>query len=178
MIVASIDLIGGKAVQLEQGVRVVIERGDVRALAERFGRLGEVAVIDLDAALGSGDNVALIESLCAVAPCRVGGGIRDVERAKAYLRAGAARVIVGTAASSELLRQLPRDRALVAIDARAGRVATHGWNRRPPRRRWNVPLGSDLTAAVSCIPAWSATACSAAPTSRRRARCARASKAS
>jgi phosphoribosyl-ATP pyrophosphohydrolase len=127
MIVCSIDLMGGKAVQLERGERLVLERDDVVALAERFGRLGEVAVIDLDAALGRGDNRPLIEVLCKVARCRVGGGIRDAERARRFLQAGAQSVILGTAAAPELLRQLPRERTIVALDARAGRVVTHGW---------------------------------------------------
>lgn len=127
MIVCSIDLMEGKAVQLQQGERKMLERDDVIALAEQFGRLGEVAVIDLDAARGVGQNRALIERLCRVARCRVGGGIRDVERARAYLRAGAQKVIIGTAASEELLSQLPPERSIVAIDGRAGKVVTHGW---------------------------------------------------
>ena len=127
MIVASIDLIGGKAVQLEQGKRLVLERDDVLALAERFGRLGEIAVIDLDAALGQGENTALILELCRVARCRVGGGIRSVELARRYLRAGAAAVIIGTAATPDFLAQLPRERVIVALDARDGAVTLEGW---------------------------------------------------
>lgn len=127
MIVCSIDLIDGKAVQLRQGERLVLERDDVRALAERFGRVGEVAVIDVDAARGNGENHALIEELCKIAPCRVGGGIRDAGAALRYLRAGAQRVILGTAASVELLVQLPRERTIVAVDARGDRVASNGW---------------------------------------------------
>jgi phosphoribosyl-AMP cyclohydrolase / phosphoribosyl-ATP pyrophosphohydrolase len=132
MIVCSIDLIGGKAVQLERGERQVLERDDVLALAERFGRLGEIAVIDLDAAFGRGDNRELIEQLCRVAHVRVGGGIRDLENARRYLRAGARRVILGTGASPELLSELPRERTIVAIDARDGRVATNGWRTLSP----------------------------------------------
>jgi phosphoribosyl-ATP pyrophosphohydrolase/phosphoribosyl-AMP cyclohydrolase len=127
VIVCSIDLMGGKAVQLQQGERLVLEREDVVALAERFSRCGEIAVIDLDAARGRGENIVLIEELCRRFPCRVGGGIRDAERAKAYLRAGAQKVILGTAAVPEILNALPRERMLVALDTRAGRVATHGW---------------------------------------------------
>jgi len=127
MIVCSIDLMGGKAVQLERGERLVLEREDVFALAERFGRVGEVAVIDLDAALGRGDNRELVRSLCRVAPVRAGGGIRNIEAARAYLRAGAERVILGTAATPELLASLPRERTMVALDARAGIVRTNGW---------------------------------------------------
>ncbi len=127
MIVASIDLRGGKAVQLQQGQTQVLERDDVLDLAQRFGRLGDVAVVDLDAAFGEGENTGLIGELCRIARCRVGGGIRDIERAKTYLRRGAASIVVGTAASEEFLRQLPRERVLVALDARNGHVAVDGW---------------------------------------------------
>lgn len=127
MIVPSIDLRGGKAVQLQQGERMVLERTDVLELATRFGRLGEIAVIDLDAAFGEGDNLELILQLCRVARCRVGGGIRDAAYAQRLLRGGAAGVILGTAATPELLEQLPRDRTIVAIDERGGRVAVNGW---------------------------------------------------
>ena len=127
MIVASIDLRGGKAVQLRQGRYPVLERDDVVALATQFGRLGEIAVIDLDAVFDEGENTELILQLCRLARCRVGGGIRDAERAKRYLRGGASSVIIGTAASPEVLAQLPRERVLVALDARAGIVAERGW---------------------------------------------------
>jgi phosphoribosyl-ATP pyrophosphohydrolase len=127
MIVPSIDLMNGKAVQLEQGARTVIERDDVLDLAERFGRVGTVAVVDLDAALERGDNRALIRALCRIAPCRVGGGLRDAQRALDALRDGAEEVVIGTAATGEVLGKLPRDRTFVALDARGGRVTTNGW---------------------------------------------------
>jgi len=127
VIVASIDLRGGKAVQLQQGRVPVLERDDVFELAARFGRLGEIAVIDLDAAFGEGENTEMILQLCRIARCRVGGGIRDLERARRYLRGGAAQIIIGTAASAELLEKLPREHTIVALDARAGRVALDGW---------------------------------------------------
>lgn len=127
VIVPSIDLIGGRAVQLQQGERLVLERDDVFELAQRFGRLGEIAVVDLDAAFGRGENTALILQLCRLARCRVGGGIRDVDRAKRYLRGGAAAVVIGTAATPDFLAQLPRERAIVALDARNGNVTTDGW---------------------------------------------------
>lgn len=127
MIVCSIDLIDGKAVQLERGERLVLQRDDVVALARHFARLGEIAVIDIDAARGTGTNRALIERLCRVARVRVGGGVRDREAAIRYLRAGAERVIVGTAATPDLLGALPRERTIVALDARGERVVTDGW---------------------------------------------------
>jgi phosphoribosyl-ATP pyrophosphohydrolase len=127
VIVPSIDLRGGKAVQLRQGREHVLERTDVLELAVQFGRYGEIAVIDLDAAFGEGDNLELVLQLCRVARCRAGGGIRTTERAQRVLRGGAASIIVGTAATPEFLSQLPTDRVLVALDERNGRVAVDGW---------------------------------------------------
>lgn len=127
MIVPSIDLIGGKAVQLRRGREHVLSVDDVTGLAERFGAVGEIAVIDLDAAMGNGDNEALVKRLCRIARCRVGGGVRSVEKARRLLAAGARSVIVGTAATPALLAELPRERTIVAVDARAGEVVDHGW---------------------------------------------------
>ena len=85
MLVASIDLMDGKAVQLQQGKTKVLERENVIELAKYYARFGEVAVIDLDCALNTGkNNEELIKKICKVAPCRVGGGIRTVEKAKEY----------------------------------------------------------------------------------------------
>jgi phosphoribosyl-ATP pyrophosphohydrolase len=130
MMIPSIDLRGGNAVQLVGGKEQALDAGDPAPLAERFGRTGEIAVIDLDAALGTGDNRTTIESLLGRASCRVGGGIRDVETARRWLDAGAAKVILGTAARPELLRELPRERVIVALDAVAGEVVVEGWQTR------------------------------------------------
>lgn len=129
MIVPSIDLRAGRAVQLVGGREQKLDAGDPRPLAERFAIAGEIAVVDLDAALGTGDNTALIEELCRIAPCRVGGGIRDVDRARRWLDRGATKVVLGTAARPELLRQLPRERVVAALDAMHGEVVDHGWTR-------------------------------------------------
>jgi len=129
MIIPSIDLQGGQAVQLIGGRDLALEAGDPRPLADRFGIVGEIAVIDLDAALGRGENGAVIEELCRRTSCRVGGGIRSVEAARSWLDAGAERVILGTAAQPELLRQLPRERLIAALDARDGEVVVEGWTR-------------------------------------------------
>jgi len=127
MIIPSIDLMGGKAVQLRQGKEKVLEREDVIELAKYYGRFGEIAVVDLDAAFGTGDNEELIKQICKVAHCRVGGGIRSVEKAKRMIANGAKKIIIGTAANEIFLSQLPKSRVMVAIDARDGKVTTEGW---------------------------------------------------
>ena len=133
MIVPSIDLMDGQAVQLVQGRRKVLEAGDPRPIAERFGRVGEVAVVDLDAALGRGSNTAVIEELCRLAPCRVGGGIRDRNAALEWLNRGAVKVVLGTAAVPDVLEGLPRDRVVAALDAWEGEVVVKGWTQRTGR---------------------------------------------
>ncbi len=127
MIVPSIDLMKGHAVQLRGGRELVINAGDPRPLAEKFGRIGEVAVIDLDAAMCRGSNATVIKDLLQLAPCRVGGGIRDVKTAIHWLDSGARKVILGTAAKPEIIRELPRERVIVALDALDGEVVVDGW---------------------------------------------------
>lgn len=129
MIIPSIDLMNGNAVQLVGGQRLEIDAGDPRPIMERFRIVGEVAVIDLDAALGQGSNADTIAALCRMGACRVGGGIRDEAAAVRWLDAGASKVILGTAARPDLLRNLPKDRVIAALDARDGRVVDHGWTR-------------------------------------------------
>lgn len=126
MIVPSIDLMEGKAVQLRQGKELVLtcERDPVELAAE-FNRCGEVAVIDLDAARDAGDNFELVREICRVADVRAGGGVRD--RGRALLKAGAVKIIVGTAAEPELLKEFPSERVIVALDHRGGVVADKGW---------------------------------------------------
>ena len=127
MIVPSIDLQDGRTVQLIGGERKAIDAGDPLPIARKFRIAGEIAVIDLDAAMGKGSNAALIEAVLAEAPARVGGGIRDLATATRWLDAGAARIIVGTAAKPELLSRLPRQRVIAALDARHGEVVVEGW---------------------------------------------------
>lgn len=129
MIIPSIDLANGSTVQLIGGREQALDAGDPRPIAQRFALAGEVAVIDLDAAMGKGSNAPLISDLLGLARCRVGGGIRSVEAALRWLDAGAAKVILGTAAAPELLRQLPKDRVIAALDADQGQVVVEGWRR-------------------------------------------------
>ncbi len=127
MIIPSIDLMNGKVVQLIQGKEKVLERENVLELALEFRKYGEIAVIDLDAAFGKGDNLELIKKICKIADCRVGGGIRTVEKANELLQAGAKKIIIGTKATPSFLKQLPRERVVVAIDSKEGYVVNRGW---------------------------------------------------
>lgn len=129
MIVPSIDLMNGQTVQLINGRTLALQAGDPAPIAQRFGLVGEVAVIDLDAALGAGSNAKLIEPLLDVSRCRVGGGIRDVATARRWLDAGAAKVILGTAARPDILRELPRERVIAALDTSRDEVVVEGWRK-------------------------------------------------
>ena len=127
MLVPSIDLMNNKAVQLKQGKEKVLEKENVLELAKYYAQFGEVAVIDLDCAFNEGDNEKLIGEICKIAPCRVGGGIRTIEKAKRMLALGAKKIIIGTAASEEFLSKLPKDKVIVAIDEKNGKITTKGW---------------------------------------------------
>ncbi len=127
MIIPSIDIRGGEAVQLVGGRDLAISAGNPASWLERFAIAGEVAIVDLDAALGEGDQREIIAALCARAACRVGGGIRTIERARYWLDAGAGRIVLGTAAEPALLSQLPRERTIAALDAIDGEVVVDGW---------------------------------------------------
>ena len=127
MIIPSIDIMDGKAVQLQQGAKKILEREDVFELAEYFSRFGEIAIVDLDAAMGKGDNSELIKKLIKKYPARVGGGIRTATKAKEYIAAGAKKIIIGTAASEALLNELPKDKVIIAIDTKHGKIVTNGW---------------------------------------------------
>jgi phosphoribosylformimino-5-aminoimidazole carboxamide ribotide isomerase len=137
MLIPSIDLQGGRIVQLVQGERLALASDDVDGWIERFEAFPQVQVIDLDAAKNSGANREMVASICARLPCRVGGGIRSVEGARQIFGAGARKVIVGSAIfkngrpDAEFARQLAdelgADRWIAAVDARGGRVVVDGW---------------------------------------------------
>lgn len=131
MIVPSIDMMDGRVVQLVGGVRerLEVDAGDPLPVARNLAVAGELAVIDLDAAMGRGSNAEAIAEVCRRHPCRVGGGIRDLDTARDWLDRGARRIVIGTAAEPALLRELPRDRVQVALDARHGEVVVEGWTR-------------------------------------------------
>jgi phosphoribosylformimino-5-aminoimidazole carboxamide ribotide isomerase len=137
MLIPSIDLQSGAVVQLVQGERLAIKDDDVFAWVRRFARFPKVQVIDLDAALGAGDNLSLVKRIAAQLTCRVGGGIRSAARASEVLAAGAQQVIVGSALFKDsrpdlafaagLAEAAGRERIIAAVDSRNGRVVIHGW---------------------------------------------------
>lgn len=133
MIIPCIDLMGGKVVQLVQGRDKALEGGTIAEMLKRFAGFDTIQVIDLDAAIGSGENSALVEELAAKAKCRIGGGVRTAERFSKLIAQGADRVIVGTAAFSsngihrEFLQQLDPTKAIIALDSKDGRIVVKGW---------------------------------------------------
>jgi len=146
MIVPSIDVINGRAVQLRRGREFVLDGGDPLARLEQFAVAGEVAVVDLDAALGRGSNADLIREMVRRAPCRVGGGIRDLDAARAWLDSGAAKIMIGTAASPKLCAALPRERVIAAVDTDRGQVVVDGW-----RRDTGVPVVERIRALAPVV---------------------------
>ncbi len=139
MIIPSIDLMGGTTVQLVGGKEKKLDAGPPGPIAAKFALAGEIAVIDLDAAIGTGTNRALIKPLLRDHKCRVGGGIRDIETAIAWLDAGASKIIIGTAATPAFLGELlargvPRERLIAAVDCFNGEVVVKGWREGTGRR--------------------------------------------
>ena len=137
MLIPSIDLKDGAVVQLIQGERLAIKDDDVFRWVRRFEKFPKVQVIDLDAAMGTGDNLALVREIAGALTCRVGGGVRTVDRAHDLLTAGAREVIAGSSLfragkpdlvfARALADAVGRDRLIAAVDSRGGHVVIHGW---------------------------------------------------
>jgi phosphoribosylformimino-5-aminoimidazole carboxamide ribotide isomerase len=137
MLIPAIDLQNGHVVQLVQGERLAIEAADPEPWIQKFSTFPRVQVIDLDAAKGQGDNSALVTMLCGRLPCRVGGGIRSLDRARTVLDTGAHAVIVSSALftngdvdlafAGALAEAIGPERIIAAVDSRGGKVAIHGW---------------------------------------------------
>lgn len=137
MLIPSIDLQGGKIVQLVQGEKLALETDAIDEWIERCTGWPKVQVIDLDAAKAEGTNRELVARICRQLPCRVGGGIRSVERARDVLSLGATHVILSSALFREgvvdaefarrMAEALGRDRIIAAVDSRGGHVVIHGW---------------------------------------------------
>ena len=137
MLIPSIDLMGGKIVQLVQGEKKALEFDDFNYWIERFAKYPLVQLIDLDAAMNNGSNHDLIAMICKRLGCQVGGGVRTVDRARELLVLGARRVIFGsalikdgainTALAEECSQALGAEHLTFAIDSRGGKVAIQGW---------------------------------------------------
>ncbi len=150
MLIPSIDLLGGRIVQLVQGETPKLAFDDFEYWIERFARYPLVQLIDLDAAMQQGDNRQLIEMICAKLPCQIGGGLRTAEDGRRLLDAGAKRVIFGSSLfgaepegadpgvkrrhplirlefAKDLARTLGEEALCFSVDTKAGRVAVRGW---------------------------------------------------
>jgi phosphoribosylformimino-5-aminoimidazole carboxamide ribotide isomerase len=137
LLIPSIDLMGGRIVQLVQGEKLKLAFDDFEYWIERFSGYPTVQLIDLDAAMRQGDNAALIAEIAKRLPCQVGGGIRTAQQAQALLDAGARRVIFGSVLFSEggvatetaasISESIGRERFIASIDTKAGKVAVRGW---------------------------------------------------
>lgn len=137
MLIPSIDLMGGRVVQLQQGERLAIESDDIDGWIEKFSAFQIVQLIDLDAAMGRPANDELVRKVATALPCQIGGGVRSIERAQELLAAGARRVILGSSLFNErgvnrgraeaFAEVLDPDLLVGAIDSRGGKVVIHGW---------------------------------------------------
>jgi phosphoribosylformimino-5-aminoimidazole carboxamide ribotide isomerase len=137
MLIPSIDLMGGRIVQLVQGERLAVESHDIDAWIGRFSGWPKVQLIDLDAAKAQGENRELVRRICAALPCRVGGGIRSVERARSVLADGATHAIVGSSLfrdgtvdldfAKRLADAAGANRLIAAVDSKGGQVVIDGW---------------------------------------------------
>ena len=147
MIIPCIDLIDGKAVQLVRGREKKLE-ADPMEMLRKFCGSPIIHVIDLDAAMGRGNNDQIVARLCRKAPCRVGGGVRTVERARELKALGAKQIIIGTAAFSEdginkkflaaARRAGGRKLLMGALDTKRGRIVVKGWRARTGLRAEDV----------------------------------------
>ena len=138
MLIPSIDLLGGRIVQLVQGEKLCLAFDDFEYWIEKFSRYPLVQLIDLDAAMRQGDNSALVAQISKRLPCQAGGGIHSIERARQVLEAGARRVIVGSALftpdgkvntdfAAELAASVGTEHIVAGIDTKNGRIAVKGW---------------------------------------------------
>lgn len=142
MLIPSIDLMGGKIVQLVQGEKKALEFDNFDYWIERFSKYPLVQVIDLDAARGTGNNLAIVNQIVRRLNCQVGGGIRSLETALAILSAGAQKVILGSSLlkdgqidaqyAATLADSLGTAALVFALDSRGGRVAIEGWRKPTP----------------------------------------------
>jgi phosphoribosyl-ATP pyrophosphohydrolase/phosphoribosyl-AMP cyclohydrolase len=167
MVIASIDIQNGKVVQLRQGAELVLQRDNAVELAEEFDRYGEVAIIDLDAAMRKKKNSEMIKPLLRKAECRVGGGIRTPEQAMELVSLGAQKVIIASSAFRDpakkgagigggefgvnvpllqaFAKKIGRERLIIAVDAWDGEIMVDGWK---------TPTGLELIETAKAVEEW------------------------
>jgi phosphoribosylformimino-5-aminoimidazole carboxamide ribotide isomerase len=139
VLIPSIDLMGGKIVQLVQGEKKALEFDNLDYWIERFSKYPLVQVIDLDAARGDGNNRPMVKEIVQRLNCQVGGGIRSVETARGLLEIGARKIILGSTLlqdgkinidyAATLASALGTAPLVFALDSRGGRVAIEGWRK-------------------------------------------------
>jgi phosphoribosylformimino-5-aminoimidazole carboxamide ribotide isomerase len=138
MLIPSIDLLGGRIVQLVRGEKLRVAFDDFEYWIEKFSKFPLVQLIDLDAAMRQGDNSALVAQIAKRLPVQAGGGIHSIERARQVLDAGAKRVIIGSALFSEngavntkfaaeLAAGIGAEQVVAGIDTKNGHIAVKGW---------------------------------------------------
>ncbi len=141
MLIPSIDLLGGRIVQLVQGEKLRLAFDDFEYWIEKFSKFPLVQLIDLDAAMRQGDNSALVAQIAKRLPVQAGGGIHSVQRARQVLDAGARRVIIGSALFSDnegrgavntkfaadLAAAIGAEHIVAGIDTKNGKIAVKGW---------------------------------------------------
>ena len=137
MLIPSIDLMGGKIVQLVQGEKKALEFDDFEEWITRFSTFPLVQLIDLDAAIGTGNNRALLSKFTTRLPCQVGGGIRSLDDAAEVLSVGAKRIILGSvliregevdqAVANTFADAIGPERLTFGLDSKRGKVAIRGW---------------------------------------------------
>jgi len=137
VLIPSIDLMGGKIVQLVQGRKKALEFDNFEEWIERFSKFSLVQLIDLDAAIGTGTNRALLQQFLDRLPCQVGGGIRSIDTARQILGMGARRVILGSTLirdgkidvsfAENISVSVASGQLVFAIDSKSGKVAIKGW---------------------------------------------------
>ena len=131
ILIPSIDILHGQTVQLQNGDpnKEKVNAGSPIDMVAEFKIAGEIAVIDLDSALGIGSNLDIIKKIANICDCRVGGGIRTYEKAIDLLDCGVNKIIIGTCATPEFLKKLPKNRLIAALDMNSKKVLSHGWTK-------------------------------------------------
>ena len=142
MLIPSIDLMGGKIVQLVHGEKLALEIDDFEPWIKKFEKYRLVHVVDVDAARREGSNRKLVEELSKRLSCQVGGGVATAEIAREFLDAGAKRVVIGSGVikdeklnlefAADVAAKVGADKVVYAVDTRHGLITVSGWRKTVP----------------------------------------------